>query len=121
MVLLNIAFAMSSGGAQAAEQSGGGMMGGLITLGLIFLVFYFLLIRPQQTQQKNLQQMRKDLRNGDRVMTTGGLLGTIDSISSESVMLKVADKVRLEVAKSAVAGLKEGAKKESNKKGKKGK
>ena len=119
MILLNIAFAMSSGGAQAAEQSGGGMMGGLITLGLIFLVFYFLLIRPQQTQQKNLQQMRKDLRNGDRVMTSGGLFGIIESISPESVMLKVADKVKIEVAKSAIAGLREGGQKEGNKKKKK--
>ncbi|MBN2372345.1 preprotein translocase subunit YajC [bacterium] len=116
MILLNIAFAMSSGGAQAAEQSGGGMMGGLITLGLVFLVFYFLLIRPQQTQQKNLQQMRKNLRSGDRVMTSGGLFGTIESISPESVMLKVADKVRIEVAKSAIATLRGDEKKEGGNK-----
>lgn len=116
MILLNIAFAMSSGGAQASEQSGGGMMGGLITLGLVFLVFYFLLIKPQQKQQKNLLQMRKNLHNGDRVMTSGGLFGTIESISPESVMLKVADKVKIEVAKSAIATLMDGEKKEGGNK-----
>ncbi len=111
MVLLNIAFAMSSGGSQAGQQSGGGMIGGLITLGLIFLVFYFLLIRPQQKQQQNLQEMRKNLRVGEKIMTTGGVFGTIESISSESVFIKVADKVRIEVAKSAIAGAREGTKK----------
>ena len=111
MILLNIAFAMSSGGGQTGQQSGGGMFGGLITLGLIFLVFYFLLIRPQQKQQQQLQQMRNNLRTGEKIMTTGGIFGTIESISQDSVMVKVADKVKIEVAKSAIAGLREGTKK----------
>lgn len=111
MILLNIAFAMSSGGSQTGQQSGGGMFGGLITLGLIFLVFYFLLIRPQQKQQQQLQQMRNSLRTGEKIMTSGGIFGTIESISQDSVTVKVADKVKIEVAKSAVAGLREGTKK----------
>ena len=93
MILLGIAYAMGSGGAQAGQQSGGGMMGGLITLGLIFLVFYLLLIRPQQKQQKSIQEMRQGLKKGDKVVTTGGIFGIIESISPESVMLKVADKI----------------------------
>ena len=105
MILLNIAFAMSSGGSQAGQQSGGGMLGGLITLGLIFLVFYFLLIRPQQKQQQKLQEMRNNLRVGERIMTTGGIFGTIESISQDTIMIKVADKVKIEVARNAVAGL----------------
>ena len=114
MILLNIAFAMSSGGGQTGQQSGGGMLGGLITLGLIFLVFYFLLIRPQQKQQRQLQEMRNSLRVGEKVITTGGIFGTIESISHDTIMIKVADKVKIEVAKNAVAGLREG-----NRKGKK--
>ena len=93
MILLNVAFAMSSGGAQSGQQPGGSFLPGLLTLGLIFLVFYFLLIRPQQKQQKQLQQMRNGLRSGDRIMTSGGIFGTIESISRDSVMIKVADKV----------------------------
>ena len=111
MILFNIAFAMSSGGSQTGQQSGGGMLGGMITLGLIFLVFYFLLIRPQQKQQQQLQKMRNSLRVGERIMTTGGIFGIIESISHDSVMVKVADKVKIEVAKNAIAGLREAAKK----------
>jgi preprotein translocase subunit YajC len=107
MILLNVAFAMSSG-AQSGQQPGGSFLPGLLTLGLIFLVFYFLLIRPQQKTQKQLQQMRNTLRNGDRIMTSGGIFGTIESISQDSVMIKVADKVKIEVTKSAIAGLREG-------------
>ncbi|MGA1843589.1 MAG: preprotein translocase subunit YajC [bacterium] len=111
MILLNVAYAMSSGGGQTGQSGGGGMVGGLVTLGLIFLVFYFLLIRPQQKQQQKLQEMRNTLRAGEKVMTTGGIFGTVESISSDSVMLKIADKVRIEVAKNAIAGIREGTKK----------
>ena len=111
MILLNLAFAMSSGGGQAGQQSGGGMFGGLITLGLIFLVFYFLLIRPQQKQQQKLQEMRSNLRAGEKIMTSGGIFGTIESVSNDTVIVKVADKVKLEIAKNAVAGLREKTKK----------
>ena len=87
---------------------------GLITLGLIFLVFYFLLIRPQQKQQKKIQEMRENLRNGDKIVTTGGIFGTIESIAHDSLIIKIADKVKIEVSKNAIAGIREG-----NKKGKK--
>jgi len=87
------------------------MVGGLVTLGLIFLVFYFLLIRPQQKQQQKIQEMRNALRAGEKVITTGGIFGTVESIASDSVMLKIADKVRIEVAKNAIASIREETKK----------
>ena len=111
MILLNIAFAFSSGGSQTGQSGGGGMLGGLITLGLIFLVFYLLLIRPQQKQQQQLQEMRNNVRVGEKIMTTGGIFGIIESISQDTVMLKVAEKVKIEIAKNAIAGLREGGKK----------
>ena len=112
MILAGIAYAMSSGGAQAGQQSGGGMMGGLVTLGLIFLVFYLLLIRPQQKQQRKVEDMRQNLRKGDKIVTTGGIFGIIESIAPESLIIKVADKVKIEMTRNAIAGLREGSKKE---------
>lgn len=115
MILFNVAFAMSSGGGQTGQQPGGGMISGLITLGLIFVVFYLLLIRPQQKQQRKVEEMRKNLQKGDRVITTGGIFGEIESISYESIMLKVADKVKIEISRNAVVGIREDAKKGKNK------
>jgi len=65
----------------------------------------------EQKQQQQLQKMRNSLRVGERIMTTGGIFGIIESISHDSVMVKVADKVKIEVAKNAIAGLREAAKK----------
>ncbi len=72
---------------------------------LMFVVFYFLLIRPQQKRQKELDQTIQNLKKGDRVTTTGGLLGTIVGIQNDYVILKVGDgETKIEVLKSAVTG-----------------
>lgn len=111
MITEGIAYAMSSGAPQSGQPGGGTTFGPLVVFGLIVLVFYFLLIKPQQKQQKKLMEMRKNLRTGDKIMTTGGIFGTIDSVSKESVTLKVADKVKIEISINAVAGLREGQQK----------
>lgn len=73
---------------------------------LILLVFYFLLIRPQQTRQKKWQAMLSSLKAGDRVTTTGGIRGTILAIRDDVIQIRVApDNIRLEVAKGAIASL----------------
>jgi len=69
----------------------------------IFAIFYFLLIRPQQKQRRDRERMLTVLKKGDRVVTTGGLHGTIVGINEHSVMLKVADQVRVEVDRAAVS------------------
>jgi preprotein translocase subunit YajC len=78
----------------------------LITMGplvLIFAVFYFLLIMPQQKRQKKWQQMLSDLKTGDRVVTSGGIAGIIIALRGDSVHLRVPpDNLRLEFARSAV-------------------
>jgi len=72
----------------------------------IILVFYFLLIRPNQNRQKKWQQMLSSLKAGDRITTTGGIRGGILSIKDDVVQIRVApDNVRLEVVKSAIAAV----------------
>ena len=73
----------------------------------IFVIFYFLLIRPQQKRQKDLQKLVENLKKGDRVVTVGGLIGTVSSIQNNYVVIKVGegDQTKLEVMKSAISGL----------------
>jgi preprotein translocase subunit YajC len=72
---------------------------------LIFGIFYFLVIAPARKRQKKLQAMIDGLERGDRVVTTGGIYGEVVSTEGGVVFLKVADNVRLKLAKSAIAGL----------------
>ncbi len=72
---------------------------------IMFVVFYFLLIRPQQTRQKELNKMIEDLKKGDRVVTSGGLIGTIVGVQNDYVILKVGDsETKVEILKTAVTG-----------------
>ena len=72
---------------------------------LIMVIFYFLLIMPAQRRQKKTQEMLSALKNGDKVVTTGGLVGTIVGLEGDSVQLRIADQVKVKVLRSAVAGL----------------
>ncbi|MBI3313010.1 MAG: preprotein translocase subunit YajC [Candidatus Omnitrophica bacterium] len=74
---------------------------------LMIFVMYFLLIRPQQKRQKDLQNLVQNLKKGDRVVTSGGVIGTITSLQNDYVVLKVgdSDNNKMEVLKSAVVGL----------------
>lgn len=72
---------------------------------LIFGVFYVLIIMPQRKRQRALQETIANLKAGDRVITTGGIIGTITAVRDTSLMIRSADKSILEVARSAVAGL----------------
>jgi preprotein translocase subunit YajC len=97
--------------ALAMFQGGLGALGGLLPMLLIIAVFYVLLIRPQQKRQKELQQTISQLKTGDRVVTTGGIIGTITTVRDTSFLIRSADKSILEIARSAVAGIEEEEKK----------
>ena len=85
---------------------GGSPIISLLPLVAIFLVFYFLLILPNQRRQKKLQEMIRNLKNGDRVVTSSGLHGTIVGLRDDYIVLRVPpDSLKLEVQRSAVAGL----------------
>jgi preprotein translocase subunit YajC len=73
----------------------------------IFVIFYFLLIRPARKRQKALDELVKNLKPGDRVATSGGLYGTVVAVTESRVQLRIADQVKVDVAKSAVTGLDE--------------
>ena len=75
----------------------------IIFLVLIFGVFYFLMIRPQRKKQKEHQQLTSELRRGDRVITAGGIYGEIETVSDESVVIKVESGTTMRVAKNSVA------------------
>jgi len=77
----------------------------LIPIVAIFLIFYFLLIRPQVRQERQHKKMLAGLKKGDRVLTTGGIYGTITGLKGSDLELKVADNVKLLVSRSAVARL----------------
>lgn len=77
----------------------------LIQVGLIFLVFWFVLIAPMRRKQKKHQEMLGALRPGDKVVTNGGIYGTVTAVGDRTLHIKIADQVKIEVARSAVAGL----------------
>lgn len=94
-----IFLAMAQGGGQGA--SGG--FASLFPLFLIFGIFYFLLIRPANQERKRHDEMLKALKKGDRVVTNGGLHGSIHALTDSIVKLRIADKTTVEINRSAVA------------------
>jgi preprotein translocase subunit YajC len=105
--------ATSSGSAQPSDSSSGrpasgsqGIGGGefnLLLLPLMFVLFYFLMIRPQQKRQRETDDMLKALKKGDVVRTSGGIRGEITDITDSDVTLLIADKVKINVLRSHVA------------------
>lgn len=86
-----------------------GPLGGLTQFVLLFaplfLIWYFLVIRPQQQQRRKTRDMLSNLKTGDRVVTSGGIYGTITGFRDKVVQLQVANQVKLDVARSAITGL----------------
>ncbi|RJP73930.1 MAG: preprotein translocase subunit YajC [Candidatus Abyssobacteria bacterium SURF_17] len=96
--------------AAEAQQGGGpfGPLGGMfVPLILMFVVFYFLLIRPQSKKQRQHQEMLKSLKKGDKVITTGGLYGVVVKVSDKDVIVEVAEKVNLRFTLGAIATVRE--------------
>lgn len=77
----------------------------LILFAPLFAIWYFLVIRPQQQQRRKVQDMLADLKTGDRVVTSGGIYGTVISFREGVVQLQIANQVRVDVARSAITGL----------------
>jgi preprotein translocase subunit YajC len=77
----------------------------LVPLVVIFVIFYLLLIRPARTRQKQMQKMLDALKSGDKVVTSGGMLGTVVGIDRGIVQLRIADKIKVDVTRSSIVGL----------------
>jgi len=84
---------------------GGGGFSIMIPMVLVFGVFYVLMVRPQQKRQRELQQTISTLKAGDRIITTGGVIGTITTVRDTSFLIKSGEKTILEIARTAVAGV----------------
>ncbi len=100
----SIAFAMGTPQAGAAPASGTDMLMQFLPLILMFVIFWFLLIRPQQKRAKAHKQMLSELKRGDHVLTSSGLIGRILEIDNEEVTLECGD-ARLRVSRAAIGGL----------------
>jgi preprotein translocase subunit YajC len=100
-----IAMAPQGGG------SGGGLISTVIMFGAIILIFYFMIIRPQQKRAKEREKLLSNLQKGDKVLTSGGLHGTIAGIDEKTVLLNVGDNIKLKFERSAITAItnKEGA------------
>jgi preprotein translocase subunit YajC len=110
------AFPLLMGAGPAAEGAGAsGPMGGLMSFlpfVAIIAIFYFLIIRPQNKKQKETQKMLSALKKGDRIVTIGGVHGTIQSVKESTVIVKVDENTKIEFSRSAVSGVQASAKEE---------
>lgn len=100
--MTSLAYAMAQGG---GAEGGSGGFASFVPLILMFVIFYFLLIRPQQKKAKEHQRMIGELRKGDRIITNGGLYGRITGLDENTLTVEIAEKVRVKVARSNVAAL----------------
>jgi len=102
---MDLVYALGQRPAGGGEVPRGSAIGGLLPLILIFFVFYFLLIRPQQKKVREHQKLLNALKKGDEVITSGGIHGIITAIKGEVVDLKIAEGVKIVLSKSAIAGV----------------
>ena len=98
---------ISIGGCAPAGENGGGegsMVPMIVFLVLIFGMLYFVMIRPQRKRQKEHQQLMEELKKGDRVITAGGVYGVIESLSEDSIVLKIESGATMRVTKGSILG-----------------
>ena len=100
-MLASIAWAQNAGG----SGSTGGTLLTFVPFVLIFVIFYFLLILPQQKRQKKLRTMLDALKKGDKVVTTGGIWGTITNLGKQSVTVQIADNTKVKMQRESIARL----------------
>lgn len=98
--MVNIAHAMGQGG---AAEGGAAGFASFIPLILMFVIFYFLLIRPQQKRNKDHRSMIANLKKGDRIITSGGLHGRVTGMDDTTLTVEIADKVRVKLNRGNVA------------------
>ena len=95
-----LALGAPAGGAEGGQQSPMFMVGWLV---LMLFMFYFLMIRPQQRREKERRAMIDNVKSGDRVVFAGGLLGVVTNVKDKMFVVKIADNVKIEVARSAIS------------------
>ena len=101
--MLSIAWA-----ANGQSQGAGELFGAMVPLILIFVIFYFLLILPQKKRQKEHQRMIENVKKGDKIVTSGGLYGTITRVKKNYVEMEIANQVVVKIQRSAISALRGG-------------
>ncbi len=86
-------------------DSGSGITSTLVMFGLIFLIFYFMIIRPQQKRQKERQKMLDAVKKGDKIITAGGVHGTVVGVEDKTVLVQIADNVKVKVDRGSVSSI----------------
>ena len=97
--MYQLIFAMAPQGG----EGGGGLISTLIMFGAIFLIFYFMIIRPQQKRAKEREKLLSNLDKGDKVVTNGGIHGVIAGLEEKTALLQVSENVKLKIDRSAIA------------------
>ena len=95
--MYQLIFAMAPQGGE-----GGGLISTLIMFGAIFLIFYFMIIRPQQKRSKERDKLLSNLEKGDKVVTNGGIHGIISGLEEKTALLQVADNMKIKIERSAI-------------------
>ena len=103
MTLLNAVPGTMATILQTSAQPGGITL--FLPLILIMVVFYFLMIMPAQKRQKKITEMLKNLKNGDKVITNGGIYGTIVGLDDDTIQLRIAEQLKIKISRNAIAGL----------------
>ncbi len=103
-----LAYAMGLGGPGGGGGGGASSYMSFLPIVLIFIVFYFLLIRPQQKRAKDQRSLLANLKEGDQVLTSGGIYGRITGIKDDKITVEISDKVRVKVNRSHIAGVVKG-------------
>jgi preprotein translocase subunit YajC len=84
---------------------GGGMFSTLIMFGLIIVIFYFMILRPQQKRQKEREKMLNDVQKGDKIITAGGVHGTVSGMEEKTVLVQISENVKVKIEKSAISSV----------------
>lgn len=95
-------FPIAMMGAPQGAQGGGGLGGMMVPMLIIFAIMYFMLIRPQQRREKERRQLVDNIKSGDKVLFSGGILGTVTNVKDTTFIIRIADNVKVEVARGGV-------------------
>jgi preprotein translocase subunit YajC len=100
---LNITNLIAMG--QPGQEGGGGIYSTLIMFAMIIGIFYFLIIRPQQKRQKERQKLLDSVQKGDKVITVGGVHGVVEGVEDKTLLVKIADNVKVKFERSAISSV----------------
>jgi preprotein translocase subunit YajC len=99
-MFVSTAYALGAQGGAGAPAGGGASS--LIMMVVIFAIFYFILIRPQQKKMKEHKKMVEELKKGDRIITAGGMYGTVENTTTETLTIKIAEGVKVKITRGSV-------------------